>query len=186
MFKSIKSLNAKLVARIGVPGTAATYSAFVALPASAAVMSMLMGITGTVTVIGTPEAHWQAAASGGTVTAVGDGSGIVCSGQATNTSNRKLTIGVSNAYPGASCTFSAKAYGSTSGLRVQSINLGPDVTTKLATASCGAQLSTTPYDGTPITFTVTIPEDRAASTITLPSTAGVTVLPAGQFDTSKC
>lgn len=174
-----RSAHARLTKRLGAAGAVAVWivggSAVVALAA----VLILARMTGSVSVIGAPTMRFS-----GTPTVTTDGSGIACQ---TSTAGGQLDLKVTNALPGSSCTVSTilSNDSTTTDLKLQGIDAGTlKVATGDASSLCGRSLPKAMATSVQIKFTV--PDTATVGTTSMPSSAGVSAVPAGQYDSAAC
>ena len=180
----LSRLNSRMRARIGAGGTLAVWTIGATALAAAAAVLFILGIRGSVT-IGTAPTFTYATTG---LRSEDDGSGVSCQANVTD-SGKSLTLNIRNALPGSSCKFTTPVYGTSTGYVVQSLDLGTSsviVAEDTAGAVCGKPLTASSSSPTAITWTLTIPSDASAGTITLPSSAGVSVVPSGQYSPAAC
>lgn len=180
----LSRLNSRMRARIGAGGTLAVWLVGATALVAAAAVLFILGIRGSVT-IGTAPTFSYATAG---LRSADDGSGVVCQANVVD-GGKSLALDVRNALPGSSCKFTTPVYGTNTGYVVQSLDLGTSsviVTEDTSGAVCGKSLTASSTLPTAITWTLTVPSDASAGTITLPSSAGVSVVPSGQYSPAAC
>lgn len=177
-----RSTHSRLRRRLGAGGAVAVWLVGASALVAAAAILLLMRITGSIDVVAGPTLTYEQSA---TTAGVPDGSGLTCN-QSISTDRKSLTVTVTNALPGASCEFQTAVASTRAGLVVQNLDLGPAVavTKSTATAICGASINSGSF--TLLKWRLAIPETASAGTVSIPSTAGVTVVPAAQYDASAC
>lgn len=180
----LSRLNSRMRARLGAGGTLAVWLVGATALAAAAAVLFILSIRGSVNIGTAPTFAYSTVG----FRSEDDGSGVVCQANVTD-SGKSLTLNVRNALPGSSCKFTTPVYGTSTGYVVQSLDLGTPsviVTEDTAGAVCGKRLMDSSTSPTDITWKLTIPSDASVGTITLPSSAGVSVVPSGQYSPAAC
>ena len=175
-----RAAHSRMRRRIGTAGAVAVWLVGTSAVVALAAVLILARMSGSFTVVGAPTMRFT-----GTPTVSTDGSGLNC--KATTTGGQ-LNLTITNALPGSTCTVTTSLLNdsTTTELKVQGIDAGAlKVTTGDAYPLCGRSVDKTGV-ATPITLKFTIPETAQYGTTSLPSSAGVTAVPSGQYDASAC